>query len=120
MDLLEVFKDSDDLVEFPAGAVILAEGEMGNHMYVVMEGALSILLKDQVIATASKGDIVGEMALINSDIRSATVVADSDCVLAYIDQSSFESLLKYVPDFTLHVMNVLAGRLSAAYELIEP
>ena len=32
---------------------------------------------------------------------------------------SFDSLLKYVPDFTLHVMNVLAGRLSNAYDLIE-
>ena len=119
MDLTEVFKDSDDLVEFPAGATILAQGDMGNHMYVVMEGELSVLLKDRVIAKASVGDIVGEMALINSDIRSATVVADTPCVLAYIDHSSFESLLKYVPDFTMHVMNVLAGRLSSAYELIE-
>ena len=65
------------------------------------------------------GEIVGEMALINSEIRSATVKADTDCVLAHIDQSSFDSLLKYVPDFTMHVMNVLAGRLSSAYELIE-
>ena len=49
----------------------------------------------------------------------ATVVATTDCVLADIDRSSFDSLLKYVPDFTMHVMNVLAGRLSHAYELIE-
>ena len=119
MDLTEVFKDSDDLVEFPAGAVILTEGEMGNHMYVVMEGELSVLLKDKIIARAAVGDIVGEMALINADTRSATVVADTACTLAYIDQSSFESLLKYVPDFTMHVMNVLAGRLSHAYDLIE-
>ena len=119
MDLTEVFKDSDDLVEFSAGATILAQGDMGNHMYVVMDGELSVLLKDRVIAKASVGDIVGEMALINADIRSATVVADTPCILAYIDHSSFESLLKYVPDFTMHVMNVLAGRLSSAYELIE-
>jgi CRP-like cAMP-binding protein len=119
MDLTEVFKDSDDLVEFSAGDVILAEGDQGNHMYVVMEGELSVVLKDRVIAKAGVGDIVGEMALINSEIRSATVKADTDCILAHIDQSSFDSLLKYVPDFTMHVMNVLAGRLSSAYELIE-
>jgi len=119
MNLLEVFKDSDDLVKYPAGAVILREGDPGNHMYVVMEGELSILIRDKVIATVSAGEIVGEMALINSDIRSATVVADSDCVLADIDQSSFDSLLQYVPDFTMHVMNVLADRLSSAYELID-
>lgn len=119
MDLLEVFKDSEDLVEFAAGAVILKEGEAGNLMYVVMEGELSILIGDKVIAQASPGEIVGEMALINSETRSATVVADTDCVLAEIDRGSFDSLLKYVPDFTLHVMNVLAGRLSSAYEMID-
>ena len=119
MDLLEVFKDTDDLVEFPAYAVIFTEGMEGNYMYVVMNGEVSISLNDRVIATASAGEIVGEMALINSDIRSATVTAKTDCLLALIDQSSFESLLRHVPDFSLHVMNVLAGRLQGAYEMIE-
>ena len=119
MDLLDVFKDSEELVEFPAGAVILREGDPGNHMYVVMEGELSVLIKDKVIATASPGEIVGEMALINTATRTATVVADTHCVLADIDQSSFDSLLKYVPDFTIHVMNVLANRLSSAYGMID-
>ena len=119
MDMLDVFKDSEDLVEFSAGSVILREGETGDHMYVVMEGELSVLLGDKVIANAAPGDIVGEMELINSDTRSATVVANSDCILAYIDQGSFDSMLKYVPDFSVHVMNVLAGRLGTAYEIIE-
>ena len=119
MDLLEVFKDSEDLVEFPAGAVIITEGQEGNHMYVVMEGEVSISLKTKHLATASPGEIVGEMALINSDIRSATVTANTVCVLASIDQSSFTSLLQHVPEFTLHVMNVLADRLKIAFEIIE-
>ena len=119
MDLLEVFKDSDHLVSFPEGRVVLREGEPGDHMYVVMKGELSIRIKGQVIAVAEPGDIVGEMALINVETRSATVIAETDCVLADIDRSSFDALLKHVPDFTLHVMNVLAGRLSTAYGLIE-
>ena len=119
MDLLEVFRDSDDLVEFPAGAVIFTEGKEGNYMYVVMSGEVFVSLSDKVIATASPGEIVGEMALINSDIRSATVTAKTDCVMALIDQSSFESLLRHVPEFTLHVMNVLAARLQNVYEMIE-
>lgn len=119
MDLLEIFKDSEDLVEYPAGAVILAEGNEGNHMYVVMKGEVTISLRDTVLATARVGEIVGEMALINADIRSATVTAKTDCRLALIDQSSFESLLRHVPDFSMHVMNVLAERLQLAYEMIE-
>jgi CRP-like cAMP-binding protein len=57
--------------------------------------------------------------LINSDIRSATVTAKTDCTLVSIDQSSFDALLRHVPDFTLHVMNVLADRLKVAFEMIE-
>jgi CRP-like cAMP-binding protein len=88
-------------------------------MYVVMQGELSISLKNKLLATAAPGEIVGEMALINSDIRSATVTAKTDCTLVSIDQSSFDALLRHVPDFTLHVMNVLADRLKVAFEMIE-
>lgn len=88
-------------------------------MYVVMQGEVTITLKNKVLATASSGEIVGEMALINSELRSATVTAKTDCVLALIDQGSFESLLRHVPEFTLHVMNVLASRLETAYEMID-
>lgn len=118
MDLLEIFKDSEDVVEFPAGNVIATEGAEGDHMYVVMSGEVAITINDQILAVARPGEIVGEMALINSHIRSATITAKSDCRLALIDQVSFDSLLRYVPDFSFHVMKVLAGRLENAYEVI--
>ena len=119
MDLLEVFRGSEDVVEFPAGAVIIEEGQEGDHMYVVMEGEVRISLKGRHLATALPGEIVGEIALINSELRSATVTAKTDCVLASIDQASFDSLLRHVPDFTVHVMSVLADRLKVAFEMIE-
>lgn len=119
MDLLEVFKDSEDIVKFPAGAVIIREGDEGNQMYVVLKGEVVISLKNRILANSLPGEIVGEMALINSEIRSATVTAKTDCELALIDQSSFKSLLQYVPEFSQHIMNVLATRLQAAYEMIE-
>ena len=119
MDLLEVFKDSEDLVEFSRGDVVFEEGKEGNFMYVVMQGEVTIALKDNIIASAKPGEIVGEMALINSHIRSATVTASKDSILALIDQSSFESLLRHVPEFNMHVMSVLADRLQLAYERIQ-
>jgi CRP/FNR family cyclic AMP-dependent transcriptional regulator len=119
MNLMEVFKDSEDVVVFPAGTVILSEGEEGNIMYVVMKGEVSISLKNKGLATAIPGDIVGEMALINSDIRCATAKAKTDCELVLINQSSFNSLLRYVPEFSLYVMGVLAERVQSAYEMID-
>jgi CRP-like cAMP-binding protein len=119
MNLLDVFKHSDDLVEFPAGAVIITEGQEGDHMYVVMEGEVSISLKSKLLATARAGEIVGEMAMVSSNLRSATVTANTDCTLAMIDHASFDSLLQHVPEFTIHVMNVLASRLQNAFDMIE-
>lgn len=119
MDLLDIFGDSDDVIEFAAGDVIMEEGDEGSVMYVVIEGEVKVLLKDKVVALAGPGEIVGEMALIDSDIRSATVTARSTCKLVPIDLPSFEALLRHVPDFSKHVMNVLANRLQIAYGMID-
>ena len=59
MDLLEVFKDSEDVVDFPAGSVIATEGEEGDHMYVLMKGEVTIAVNNRVLATALPGEILG-------------------------------------------------------------
>jgi len=120
LDLLEIFKDNDALERYPAGSTIIEEGARGDLMYVVVEGRVRISLRHQLLAVVGKGDIFGEMVLISPDIRSATVIADTDCKLAPIDQASFDSMLRHVPDFSVHVMKVLAERLQNAYEMIEP
>jgi len=119
MDLLEVFKDSVDLVEIPANTMIFAEGRAGDKMFVIIEGSVKISLHDKMLAIAGPGEIVGEMALINSEIRSASAATQTDCLMVPIDQSSFDSLLQHVPDFSLHVLNVLATRLHTAYQILE-
>lgn len=118
MDLLETFKGSTDLVEFSAGSVIFHEASAGGEMYVVIEGEVEVSLKGKLLALAGAGEIVGEMALISADIRSATVTARSNCKLAVIDQSSFDSLIRHMPEFSRHVMNVLVERIHNAYERI--
>ncbi len=118
MNLLEIFENSDDLLKFPVGTRIFEEGTEGDFMYVVMEGKVRLSLHNEYIAEVSPGDIVGEMALLDSDERSATAIAMSDCLLAPIDLHSFKMLIQHTPDFALHVMNVLADRLRLANEKI--
>ena len=118
MNLLEIFEDSEDLLKFPAGTTIFKEGTEGDFMYVVVEGKIRLSLRNEYIAEESPGGIVGEMALLSSDDRSATATAVTDCLLAPIDLHSFKVLIQHTPDFALHVMNVLASRLRAANEQI--
>ena len=118
MDLLEIFRDSADLETYPAGTVILEEGSTGDLMFVVIDGSIELSLHGRAISELSAGDILGEMALLRSDVRSATAMAKSDCVLAPIDLHSFKSLIQHTPDFALHVMNVLAERLRRVTEAL--
>jgi CRP-like cAMP-binding protein len=55
--------------------------------------------------------IVGELALINDEPRSATVVAKTDCRLVAVDRRRFEYMVQETPFFGLAVMKVLADRL---------
>lgn len=119
MDLLEIFTDTTDLETYPAGSVIIEHGARGETMFVVVEGEASISLQGRELAIARPGEIVGEMALLSAQPRSATVTALTDCKLATIDQSSFECLLRSVPHFASFVMTLMASRLRSAYEMIE-
>ena len=119
MDFLEIFDNSEDLVTFKAGENIIEEGQEGDCLYVLIEGEASISLKGQELGTIHSGEIIGEMALIQEEKRSATVTAKTDCRLALINKASFSALLKHVPDFSMHLLQVMADRLKSAYIHIE-
>jgi CRP/FNR family transcriptional regulator, cyclic AMP receptor protein len=59
------------------------------------------------------GGILGEMALISDDARSATARAIGECVVIPIDQKRFLFLVQQTPFFALKVMRVMCNRLRA-------
>jgi CRP/FNR family transcriptional regulator, cyclic AMP receptor protein len=61
--------------------------------------------------TAGQGALVGEMALIDDSLRTATAVAKTSCRLAEIDRRRFDFLVQQTPHFATHVMKTLADRL---------
>lgn len=111
MDLLNLFVNSDEAISVQAGEPIFQEGEIGDVMYVLIEGTAEISVRGQVLETASPGEILGEMALIDVSPRSATATAISDCRLVSVDQHRFTFLVQETPYFAIHVMKVLADRL---------
>jgi CRP-like cAMP-binding protein len=111
MNLQNLFDRADDVREFTNGQTVFAEGDPGDVMYVVLAGELDVRVGGHTVYVARPGDIVGEMALIDSRPRSATVTARTDCRAAPVDQKRFLFLVQQTPFFAIHVMNVLAGRL---------
>jgi len=116
MNLLEVFSETEDLVSLPSHSILFEEGANADFMYVIMKGGISLSLHGTVVGTAHQGDVIGEMALLGSEPRSATATTVTDCVLAPIDVHSFKLLIQHTPEFALHVMNLLADRLRFANE----
>lgn len=111
MVTLDLFRNARDFVSFPAGHTLFRAGEPGHEMFVVKDGELDILVNDTVIETVGPGGVVGEMALIDTQPRSATVIAKTDCQLVQIDEKRFAFLIQQTPYFGIQVMRVLADRL---------
>lgn len=111
MNLLNLFKDADRVESVAAGAIVFNEGDPGAVMYVVLDGELELQVGGRGVESVGPGDIIGEMALIDAKLRSATARAVTDCRLCPVDDKQFLFLVQQTPYFSLHVMRVLADRL---------
>lgn len=118
MNLAELFRHETDLQALAAGLVLFKEGEQGELMYVLISGTAEITVRGRLVETAEAGAILGEMAMIDDDIRSATVSAKTDCKLLSIDRKRFNFLIQQTPNFSLYVMRVIANRLRKADALL--
>ena len=111
MDLIGMFRHEKGFQSIAAGLPIFLAGEAGQVMFVLIEGHADILVGDVVVESAWPGAIFGEMALIDSAPRSASVIARTECHLLPIDVEKFNTLIQKTPDFARHVMKVMAGRI---------
>jgi HEAT repeat protein len=102
------------------GDVIVAEGEAGTEMHVVVSGTVAVLVNDREVARRGSGDVVGEMALILDQPRMATVRASDDVRLLTIGQREFAGILRERPETSFAVMRVLARRLAERETPVPP
>ena len=111
MDVLEHFRKARNIQTMPRGSVLFAEGQSGSNMYVLVQGRADISVGGEVLESAVPGSLLGEMALVSSAPRSATVVAATECKLVAVDIKQFDLLARESPEFARHVMTVMANRL---------
>lgn len=111
MNLAELFRHEADLKSLSAGDVLFTEGERSDSMYVLISGEAEIIVRGRVVETAEVGAVLGEMAMIDDTVHSATVVATRECTLFPIGKKRFNFLIQQTPNFALHIMRVISGRL---------
>ena len=84
---------------FAAGEVIFSEGDVGDAWYVLYEGTLSVskhipFKKDSKVANLTAPAVFGEMAILSSLPRSATIIAKENVVVMRFARRKFERLLE--------------------------
>jgi CRP/FNR family transcriptional regulator, cyclic AMP receptor protein len=111
---INIFNHSSDVILVDAGHALFREGEPGDTMFVVIEGAVEVTHNEQVIETIGAGGIIGEFALIDTGPRSASATAVAPSRLACVGKREFTFLVQEHPTFALQVMAVMAERLRRA------
>lgn len=98
---------------------IFQEGILGAEMYAVLEGSVAITRRppeggETVLRLLGKGEVFGEMGLVENAPRSASARAgDEGAKVMVIDQAKFVYLVSQQPVFALDIMQVLCERIRA-------
>jgi sigma-B regulation protein RsbU (phosphoserine phosphatase) len=108
---LELLANVTDYEVYQAGGVVVSEGEPGDRMFLLVEGELAVTIEGRPIDRLWPGSIFGEMALVDTRPRSATVTAATDSKLIVIDRERFADLVRETPAFGLQVMGIMSSRL---------
>ena len=119
MDVVAHFKGARNVSSIPSGLVLFREGEPGKEMFILMQGTAEISVGGDVVELATPGALLGEMALVDSSARSATVITRSDCKFVAVDGKQFDLLVRESPEFARHVMTVMANRLRTMNERLK-
>jgi len=99
-----------------AGDVLFREGDLADAAYFVVGGRLMVLAAnddgdDQLVAELGRGEVVGELGLLDRAPRSATVRAVRDTTLATFSTNTFEELVATSPQMMLNVTRGILTRL---------
>jgi len=118
MKFYEMFHNWEDVEEYASKSVIFSEGDKEDVMYIILSGDVELTLHGEPLGAEGEGGIIGEMAIISGAPRSATARALNKVRLARVNRDQFTEFVRKDPDFSLHVMAVLANRLRAVDHFI--
>ena len=100
-----------NVVSLERGEVLFESGDMGDAMYVLVDGAVEVVKGGDVIARLGAGECVGEMAALDYEPRSATVRASARTHLVRLERNDLMDLLTDYPELVRSLAAVLVERI---------
>jgi CRP-like cAMP-binding protein len=102
-----------DEVQHRAGEAVFAEGDPGDCMYIIVDGEVRVHDGKRTLNHLSQGDVFGEMALLDSQPRVASVTAVQDTRLLHLEQEPFYELMDDRIEVARGIIQVLSQHLRA-------
>ena len=103
------------------GDVLIREGEKAEFVYLLQKGRLRAVhfegAEERLLGGVEPGEFVGEMAYINQELRSATVIADEESELVEIPIQYVDQILFQKPSWAKALMRTLSRRLKRTNQL---
>ncbi|MFP4416635.1 MAG: Crp/Fnr family transcriptional regulator [Fibrobacterota bacterium] len=105
------------LRKFQAGQIILHEEDNENHTFFIIASGIAHVTvqtnegKNAILASLHKGDFFGEMAILDGDPRSASIIAATDCELLMLYRRSFMEILQKYPPLTIQMLMTMSRRI---------
>lgn len=94
---------------FPRGATLVKTGAPAESFFVILNGRARVRAGSRRL-TIGSGEFFGEMSLIDGDPRSATVTAETDCLVMMLPRRRFLKLVESEPKVALAIMTTLSRR----------
>jgi CRP-like cAMP-binding protein len=101
---------------FPAGTTIIREGDRGRKFYILKEGTAKVMIGGEEVGQLESGNYFGEMALLDDEVRKASVLATAACECFVLDRPTFNRILGSLQDILaretqqrLTILNEKAG-----------
>lgn len=106
---------------FNKNALIICEGDLSDSLYIVISGKVKAFLSDEegkeiTLTIHVAGDYFGELSLLDSDPRSASVVTMEETKLMVISKQAFDDCMAQNPEIAIKVMQGLVHRLRGLTE----
>lgn len=102
-------------IKFPKNKIIIQEGERSTDVYYIFEGSVFVTKKMhdtyKVLTYLEKGDIFGEMGVLEETIRSATIITREDTILLKFTKEEFKEILKIHPRWLDKIMQDMSERI---------
>jgi serine phosphatase RsbU (regulator of sigma subunit) len=106
-------------LEVPEGELIFKKGDIGNSMYIIVEGAVKIHDNEYVFAILENSQVFGEYSLLDTEARSASVTTIKPTWLLRLDQEGFYEILASEINVTKGIIKVFIKRMRAQNQLEE-